>query len=339
MRPACPSATRASSLDVNMPGIGGIAFKRTLVDAGRDLPTVFITALEPEDVERAARRIRAGRGALQAIQERGPARGASAAQAAYFGATRNRGEAHEKKDHPAGGARRRRGRVRGIHRADHRRRKGGPPQPGSADYTEPLASKALPPVPPKFGGEIKPVAKESKPWWPPAIVPPKGAPNVLLIMTDDVGFGAPSTFGGVIPTPALDRIAQAGLRYTRFHTTALCSPTRAALLTGRNHHSAGFGVISEMSTGFPGYDSIIGRDSATIGRILADNGYATSWFGKNHNTPAFQASQAGPFDQWPIGMGFEYFYGFVGGDTSQWQPNLFRGTTRSTPTSAIRSGT
>jgi len=204
--------------------------------------------------------------------------------------------------------------------------KGGPPQPGSADYAAPLVSTAVPPVPPKFGGEIKPVEKESKVWWPPTAVPPKGAPNVLLIMTDDVGFGAPSTFGGVIPTPALDRIAQAGLRYTRFHTTALCSPTRAALLTGRNHHSAGFGVISEMSTGFPGYDSIIGRDSATIGRILVENGYATSWFGKNHNTPAFQASQAGPFDQWPIGMGFQYFYGFVGGDTSQWQPNLFRGT-------------
>ena len=118
-----------------------------------------------------------------------------------------------------------------------------------------------------------------------------------------------------------------GLRYTQFHSTALCSPTRAALITGRNHHSAGFGVVSEMSTGFPGYNSIIAEDSATIGTILRDNGYATSWFGKDHNTPAFQASQAGPFDQWPIGMGFEYFYGFVGGDTSQWQPNLFRNTT------------
>ena len=137
----------------------------------------------------------------------------------------------------------------------------------------------------------------------------------------------PSTFGGVIPTPALDRIAKAGLRYTQFHSTALCSPTRAALITGRNHHSAGFGVVSEQSTGFPGYNSIIPKDKATIGRILKDNGYATSWFGKDHNTPTFQASQVGPFDQWPIGMGFEYFYGFVGGDTSQWQPNLFRNTT------------
>ena len=157
--------------------------------------------------------------------------------------------------------------------------------------------------------------------------PPKGAPNILLIMTDDVGFAAPSTFGGVIPTPALDRIAQMGLRYTNFHSTSLCSPTRAALITGRNHHSAGFGVVAEQATGFPGYDSVITRDKATIGRILKDNGYRTSWFGKDHNTPTYQASQDGPFDQWPIGMGFEYFYGFVGGDTSQWQPNLFRNTT------------
>ena len=115
------------------------------------------------------------------------------------------------------------------------------------------------------------------------------------------------------------------------NSTALCSPTRAALITGRNHHSAGFGVISEQSTGFPGYNSIIGKDKATIGRILQDNGYATSWFGKDHNTPAFQASMAGPFDQWPLGMGFQYFYGFVGGDTNQWQPNLFRNTTQIFP--------
>ena len=162
-------------------------------------------------------------------------------------------------------------------------------------------------------------------------MPPKGAPNVLLIMTDDAGFGVPSTFGGVIPTPALDRVAASGLRYTNFHSTALCSPTRAAIITGRNHHSAGFGVISEQATGFPGYDSIITRDKATIGRILKDNGYRTSWFGKDHNTPAFEASQAGPFDQWPIGMGFEYFYGFIGGDTSQWEPNLFRNTTQIYP--------
>ena len=178
---------------------------------------------------------------------------------------------------------------------------------------------------------IKNDALQSKAWWAPRIVPPKQAPNVLLIITDDAGFGVPSTFGGVIPTPAMDRVAKNGLRYNNIHSTALCSPTRAALITGRNHHSAGFGVISEQSTGFPGYNSIIAKDKATIGRILLDNGYATSWFGKNHNTPAFAASQVGPFDQWPIGMGFEYFYGFVGGDANQWQPNLFRNTTQIYP--------
>ena len=162
-------------------------------------------------------------------------------------------------------------------------------------------------------------------------MPPKEAPNVLLIITDDAGFGVPSTFGGVIPTPTMDRIAQSGLRYNNIHSTALCSPTRAALITGRNHHSVGFGVISEQSTGFPGYNSIISEDKATIGRILLDNGYSTAWFGKDHNTPAFAASQVGPFNQWPTGMGFEYFFGFVGGDANQWQPNLFRNTTQIYP--------
>ena len=158
-------------------------------------------------------------------------------------------------------------------------------------------------------------------------MPPKGAPNVLLIMTDDQGYGVSGTFGGVIPTPAMDRIAKAGLRYTQFHSTALCSPTRAALITGRNHHSVGYGVIGEMSTGFPGYDSVIGEDDATIGEILKENGYATSWFGKNHNTPTYLYSAAGPFDQWPIGMGFQYFYGFMGGETDQWTPYLYQNTT------------
>jgi arylsulfatase A-like enzyme len=203
--------------------------------------------------------------------------------------------------------------------------------PGSPGATSSINGRQLPPPDPKFGGVIKDGALQSKPWWAPRLVPPKGAPNVLLIITDDAGFGVPSTFGGVIPTPTMDRIAKEGLRYNRMFSTALCSPTRAALITGRNHHSAGFGVISEQSTGFPGYNSIIASDKATIGRILLDNGYATSWFGKNHNTPAFAASQVGPFDQWPIGMGFEYFYGFVGGDANQWQPNLFRNTTQIFP--------
>jgi arylsulfatase A-like enzyme len=199
--------------------------------------------------------------------------------------------------------------------------------PGSPGATTTISGKQLPPPDPKFGGIIKEKASDSKAWWAPRIVPPKGAPNVLLIMTDDSGFGAPSTFGGVVPTPALDRIANSGLRYTNFHSTSLCSPTRAAIITGRNHHSVGFGVVGEIATGFPGYDSIIPIEKGTIGTILKANGYATSWFGKDHNTPFYQATQAGPFDQWPNGMGFEYFYGFVGGDASQWQPNLYRNTT------------
>ena len=199
--------------------------------------------------------------------------------------------------------------------------------PGSPSATRSIQGDVLPPPPLPFGGEINLNAYQSKPYWQPTVVPPKGGPNVLLIMTDDVGFGAPSTFGGVIPTPNLDRIASMGLRYTQFHSTALCSPTRAALITGRNHHSVGNGVISELATGFPGYDTVIPKTAATVAQILQANGYGTSWFGKDHNTPAYQASQAGPFDQWPTGMGFDYFYGFVGGDTSQWQPNLFRNTT------------
>jgi arylsulfatase A-like enzyme len=199
--------------------------------------------------------------------------------------------------------------------------------PGSPEATTTINGKQLPPPDPKFGGVIKEKASESQAWWAPRVVPPKGAPNVLLIMTDDQGFGAPSTFGGVIPTPAMDHIAKAGLRYTNFHSTALCSPTRAALITGRNHHSVGNGVVGEIATGFPGYDSIIPIDKGTIGTILKANGYATSWFGKDHNTPSYQSSQAGPFNQWPNGMGFDYFYGFVGGDANQWQPNLFRNTT------------
>jgi arylsulfatase A-like enzyme len=205
------------------------------------------------------------------------------------------------------------------------------PPLGSPGAAMSIDGKQLPAPDPKFGGVIKEGALQSKAWWARRIVPPKQAPNILLIITDDAGFGVPSTFGGIIPTPAMDRIAKNGLRYNNICSTALCSPTRAALITGRNHHSAGFGVVSEQSTGFPGYNSIITKDKATIGRILKDNGYATSWFGKEHNTPAFEASQIGPFDQWPSGMGFEYFYGFGGGDANQWEPNLFRNTTQIYP--------
>lgn len=199
---------------------------------------------------------------------------------------------------------------------------------GSPSAVRSLPGLQLPAPTPSFSGAIKPNAVDSTPAWPPQVMPPANAPNVLLILTDDVGFGAPSTFGGVIPTPTLDRVAADGLRYTTFHTTALCSPTRAALLTGRNHHQVGFGNISELSTGYPGYNSIIPPETATIAQILKQNGYSTAWFGKDHNVPPWEASAAGPFTNWPVGKGFDYFYGFVGGDTSQWQPgNLFRNTT------------
>jgi arylsulfatase A-like enzyme len=201
--------------------------------------------------------------------------------------------------------------------------------PGSPSATTTIDGKQLPPMPDEaFGGKIERNVLQSKPYWPPRVAPPKGAPNVLLIMTDDSGYAVPSTFGGVIPTPALDRIADAGLRYTNFHSTAVCSATRAGLITGRNHHQMGYGTVSETATGFPGYNSIMTKDKATVGKIMKDNGYVTSWFGKNHNTPSFQSSAIGPFDQWPIGLGFQYFYGFMGGDTNQWQPaNLARNTT------------
>jgi len=188
------------------------------------------------------------------------------------------------------------------------------------------AQEVLPRPDQPFKGKIGPTGKDSTPDFPKAVEAPTGAPNVLLILTDDVGFGASSTFGGPIPTPTMDRLAKAGLRYNTFHTTALCSPTRAALLSGRNHHSANTGVIMELGTGFPGYNSLMSKSCGTFAEVLKQNGYNTSWYGKNHNVPDWMTSQAGPFDLWPTGLGFEYFYGFIGGDTSQWNPALFEGT-------------
>jgi len=202
--------------------------------------------------------------------------------------------------------------------------------PGSPGATTTVDGKNLPNPPQAFQGKIEYNAAQSTPAWPAITVPPKGAPNVLLIITDDVGFAAPSTFGGVIPMLTLDRVAANGLRYTRFHTTALCSPTRAALLTGRNHHSVATGVVVDQATGYPGYNSVIPRDAVGIGEIMKLNGYDTSWYGKDHNVPQWEGSQAGPFHNWPTGSvkGFDYYYGFIGDDASQWQPNnLFRNTT------------
>ena len=179
----------------------------------------------------------------------------------------------------------------------------------------------------RFGGVINPSATDSSPVKPSITCPPPGAPNVVVVLLDDVGFGAASTFGGPIPTPALDRVAGAGLRYNQFHTTALCSPTRAALLTGRNHHSAHMGTICEIAYGFPGYDSVIPQSTATVAQVLRMNGYGTALFGKAHFTPTWETGPAGPFDRWPTGLGFERFYGFLGGDTSQYEPALYDQTT------------
>jgi arylsulfatase A-like enzyme len=185
------------------------------------------------------------------------------------------------------------------------------------------AQEVLPRPEPPFKGHTGRTVKESTLDFPQEVKAPKGEPNILVILTDDVGFAATSPFGGPIPTPAFDRLAKNGLRYTQFHTTALCSPTRSALLSGRNHHSNATGVIMELATGFPGYNSLMPKSSGTFAEVLKQNGYNTAWYGKNHNVPDWHSSQAGPYDLWPMGLGFEYFYGFLGGDTSQWAPALY----------------
>src|SRR6516164_6782961 len=188
------------------------------------------------------------------------------------------------------------------------------------------AEEVLPKPEQPFAGKIARTAKESTPDFPKGVEALKGAPNVLLILTDDVGFGASSVFGGPIQTPNFQRLADSGLRYNMFHTTALCSPTRAALITGRNHHSVASGVITEMATGYPGYNSLVPKSAGSVGEVLRESGYNTSWFGKMHNVPDWMSSQAGPFDLWPSGLGFEYFYGFLGGDSDQWHPALYENT-------------
>jgi len=197
-------------------------------------------------------------------------------------------------------------------------------------------TRVLPVPTPPFTGAIMPNAIDSTPAWAPQVMPPEGAPNVLLILLDDAGFASNSAFGGVIPTPTLDRLAQGGLRYTMFHTTSLCSPTRAALLTGRYHHAAGYGVVSEIATGFDGYNATIPPETAHGAATLQMNGYFTAWFGKNHNIPPAEANPMGPFANWPVRQGYDYFFGFAGGDTSQWQPgNLYRNTTPIQPFDGI----
>jgi arylsulfatase A-like enzyme len=186
----------------------------------------------------------------------------------------------------------------------------------------------------EYPGLISYDAKDPDAKFPPIrpLRPPAGAPNVLLVLLDDVGFGASSAFGGPVNTPTAERLAGEGLRYTRFHTTAICSPTRAAMISGRNHHSVGMGGITEMATSAPGYSSMRPNTCATVAEILKLNGYATAHVGKCHEVPVWETSPAGPFDRWPSpGNGFEYFYGFLGGETDQYYPTLHEGTTRVEP--------
>lgn len=189
-----------------------------------------------------------------------------------------------------------------------------------------------------FEGTIGKTYQDSEADWQEPVAAPEGAPNIIVILLDDVGFGQTSTFGGLIPTPALDQLAEEGLRFTRFHTTAICGPSRAALLTGRNHHSSGNGFLMEWATGFPSYSTMMPKETATIAEILKDNGYATWWFGKNHNTPDWETTVAGPFDRWPTGMGFEYFYGFNAGETHQFYPVLFENTVPVEPETTPEEG-
>jgi arylsulfatase len=198
------------------------------------------------------------------------------------------------------------------------------PQPGTQK------SRAILPIPePQHIGLTTYDAKDADAKFPPIepLRPPEGAPNILVVLLDDVGFGASSAFGGPVNTPTAERLAANGLKYTRFHTTALCAPTRSALLTGRNHHSVNMAGVTEVATSAPGYTSVRPKDKAPIAEILKLNGYSTSQYGKCHEVPVWETSPMGPFNAWPTGSGFEYFYGFIGGETNQWYPAIYEGTT------------
>ena len=208
--------------------------------------------------------------------------------------------------------------------------------------TDPTIQRSILPIPPRaHQGVTTYDAKDPATKFPPIVPlrPPDGAPNVVVILIDDAGFGSSSAFGGPCQTPNMEKLANEGLRYNRFHTTALCSPTRQALLTGRNHHSVGMGGITEIATSAPGYSSVLPKDKAPIAEILKLNGYSTAQFGKCHEVPVWQTSPLGPFDQWPTGGGgFEYFYGFLGGETNQWDPALYDGTAPIEPPKTAEEG-
>jgi arylsulfatase A-like enzyme len=196
----------------------------------------------------------------------------------------------------------------------------------------------LPKPDPAFNGKIEATRDASKPDWPQHSKAHAGAPNVVLILLDDVGFGATTVFGGPVDTPTLQALADNGLRYNRFHVNAMCSPTRAALLSGRNSHEIAFGNIEELASGYPGYNTMWPKESASVAEVLKENGYSTAAFGKWHNTPMWEINAAGPFDRWPTGLGFEYFYGFLSAATSQWEPTLYRDTLPVDPRVTRRAG-
>ncbi len=208
--------------------------------------------------------------------------------------------------------------------------------------TEPVIQRTILPIPQRAHMGITTYdAKDPATKFPPIVPlrPPAGAPNVVVILIDDAGFASSSAFGGPCQTPNLEKLANEGLRYNRFHTTALCSPTRQALLTGRNHHSAGMGAITELATSAPGYSSVLPKEKAPLAEILKLNGYSTAQFGKCHEVPVWQTSPLGPFDQWPTGGGgFEHFYGFLGGETNQWDPALYDGTVPIEPPKTAEEG-
>ena len=215
------------------------------------------------------------------------------------------------------------------------------PTPKAGPQTEPPVRRDALPIPDtQHVGLTTYDAKDPNTSYPPITMlrPPKGAPNVLIVLIDDVGFGASSAFGGPCNTPVMDRLATGGVKLNRFHTTALCSPTRQALLTGRNHHSVGMGAITEMATSAPGNSSVRPKNKAPIAETLKLNGYSTAQFGKCHEVPVWEVSPAGPFHQWPTGSGFEYFYGFVGGEANQYYPGLYEGTTAVEPPKSPEEG-
>ncbi len=201
-----------------------------------------------------------------------------------------------------------------------------------------LAQDSFPKVDPPFAGHVDIDVRQSTPSWPKPVTASQGAPNIVLILIDDVGFSTTSTFGGPVDTPNFNKLAAEGLRYNEFHVNALCSPSRAALLSGRNAHEMGFGTVAELGAGYPGYNTLWPKDSVSVAEVLKDNGYNTAAFGKWHNTPAWQVSPSGPFDRWPTGLGFEHFYGFLSGADNQYYPRIYRDTTPVEPPSTPEDG-